>query len=332
MLRRWSIPTRFCAGMASGLIALCASPAFADENGASIYLLGSGGPSAAVLPPLKGIYFGNSVYVYDASSNSQRNFNLGGNLVANVDTTLVANFTSVLWVPSTNVLGGTLAVGALLPVGAPIVDAAAFLTGPAGRQVGVSVHDSALVVGDPLVTAEMGWKSGKIHVAFSGLLNIPVGEYREHQLANLSFHRWAGDLSTAVSWHDEESGWDVSGKIGLTINGKNDFTDYNSGNDLHFEASVEKTLSKQFSLGVQGYHFEQISDDSGSGARLGAYRGRITGLGGTVAYSTILGRSPSTFRLQVFQEFGAENRMEGTAFMLSLSLPLHMKMPPQAAQ
>jgi hypothetical protein len=78
---------------------------------------------------------------------------------------------------------------------------------------------------------------------------------------------------------------------------------------------------------VLGYHFEQISDDSGAGAKLGPYRGRVTGLGGTVAYSTVLGRSPSTFRLRVIQEFGAKNRLEGTAVMLSLTLPLHMKIP-----
>jgi len=55
----------------------------------------------------------------------------------------------------------------------------------------------------------------------------------------------------------------------------------------------------------------------------------VTGLGGTMAYNTIMGRSPATFRLRVAQEFWAENRLKGTAFMLSFSLPLSMKMPPQ---
>ncbi len=201
------------------------------------------------------------------------------------------------------------------------------MTGPLGRQLGVQRHDSTLVFGDPLAVAELGWKTGEIHITLSGTLNIPVGDYREGELANLAFHRWAGDTSAALSWHDEASGWDVSGKIGVTFNGRNDVTDYDSGTDFHFELAAEKALSKQFSLGLQGYYFQQISDDGGSGAKLGAYRGRVFGLGGTAAYSTILGRSPSTFRLRVFQEFGAENRMEGTAVMLSLSLPLKMKLP-----
>lgn len=320
MRKRWT-------GVFAMILAFWAEGAQADENGASLYLLGSGGTNAAILPPLKGVYFNDTAYIYDGNIGGTKDFNLGGNLVANVDATMVANFVTVLWVPSTNVLGGTLAVGGALPYGAPIVDANILLTGPQGRQFGARIQDSEIVVGDPIATASLGWKMDKVHVAVSGMLNIPVGTYREDQIANLSFHRWAGDISAAVSWHDEEAGWDVSGKTGVTFNGRNDYTDYNSGNDLHFELGVEKTLSKQFSLGVQGYHFQQISGDSGSGARLGAFKGRVTAAGGTIAYNTILGRSPTTFRLNILQEFNAKNRMEGTVFMLSLSVPLHMQMP-----
>lgn len=314
-------------GVACVLLAMLATPARADEGGASVYLLGSGTPGSAVLPPLRGIFLDNSIYIYDASAGAQRDFVIGGRIVANVKATIAANFTTVLWVPTTDFLGGTLAVGGALPVGAPIVDAAAVITGPGGRQIGVRAHDSTLIVGDPIATATLGWKSGKFHIAVSGLLNIPDGRYREEQLANLSFHRWAGDISLAGSWHDEESGWDVSGKVGVTLNGNNPVTDYTSGTDLHFETSVEKQLSRKFAIGVIGFHFQQISDDTGSGATLGPYRGRVSGAGGTVAYNTELGRSPATFRLRLFEEFDAKNRMQGTAAMLSLTLPLSMKKP-----
>lgn len=310
------------------LMTFAAAPASADENGASVYLLGSGGPGAAVLPPLEGVFIDNTIYVYVASSPSEKDLAIGGNIVADVKANIVANFTSLLWVPSTNFLGGTVAIGAVLPVGAPMIDARAVITGPLGRELSIKRHDSALVVGDPIAMASLGWHSGKTHFTLSGLLNIPAGNYRPGELANIAFHRWAGDVSGAVSWHDTASGWDISGKAGVTFNGTNSSTDYNSGNDFHVEAAVEKTLSKSFSLGVLGYHFEQISDDSGSGARLGAYRGRISGAGGTFAYNTILGRSPASFRVKVLQEFGAKNRPSGTAVMLDLSLPLSMKMPP----
>lgn len=318
-------------GGAALLLAMPATPAAADENGASVYLLGSGGPGAAVLPPLEGIFIDNTIYIYDAGSSAQRDLIIGGNVVADVDAAIAANFTTLLWVPSTNFLGGTLSVGAALPVGAPMIDASAVITGPMGRQLTAKRHDSALVVGDPILLASLGWQSGNFHAALSGMVNVPVGNYREGELANIAFHRWAEDISSAITWHDKDSGWDISGKVGITFNGRNDLTDYDSGDDFHVEAAIEKTLSPSFSVGVLGYHFEQLTDDSGSGATLGGYRGRISGAGGTVAYNTVLGRSPATFRLKVLGEFNAKNRPSGTAVMLGLTLPLSMKMPPQAA-
>lgn len=151
---------------------------------------------------------------------------------------------------------------------------------------------------------------------------MPVGQYRDGQLANLSFHRWAGDVSLATSWHDEESGWDISGKAGVTFNGRNEATHYNSGNDLHLEASVGKAFDKKISGAVFGYQFIQISGD-----KLGSYKGEVTGLGATVAYSDLFGRVPTTLRLRVAQEFWAKNRPSGTTVMFSVTLPLSMNVP-----
>jgi hypothetical protein len=310
--------------------AFSVTAAQADENGASIYLLGSGGPGTAIQPPLTGIYIDNTIYIYTGGTNSKRDFTIGGNVVTDIDTTIPANFTTVIAVPSTNFLGGTLAIGGTLPVGAPMINASAVVTGPLGREVGIRRHDANLMVGDPIAMASLGWKSGNFHAQISGFVNIPVGYYKEGALANLAFHRWAEDVSVAVSYHNEKTGIDLSHKVGITFNGNNPDTDYDSGNDLHVEFSAEKTLSKKFSLGVLGYHFEQLTGDTGSGAaRLGPYKGKVNGVGGTVAYNTVLGRSPASFRLKVLQEFGEKNRAKGTVFMLDLSLPLHMNMPKQ---
>jgi hypothetical protein len=310
------------------LFALSTQPARADESGTSLYLLGSGGPGAAIMPPLKGLYFDDTVYIYDASSSAQRNFVIGGKVVADVHASVAADFFTTLWVPSTNFIGGTLALGAIVPVGAPMVDAAAVLTGPGGRTLDVRRHDSTLAVGDPVGTVMLGWTMGKFHLQTSGLVNFPVGYYREGQLANIAFHRWAGDVSLAGTWHDDTSGWDVSGKLGVTFNGTNTVTDYTSGTDFHVEAAVEKAVSPKWSLGVLGYYFNQLTDDSGSGATLGGYRGRVGGAGGTIAFNTLLHRMPATFRFKLLEEFAAENRTQGTVGMISLTVPISLKMPP----
>lgn len=76
-----------------------------------------------------------------------------------------------------------------------------------------------------------------------------------------------------------------------------------------------------------GGYFEQVTDDSGSGAKLGGFRGRVAVAGGTVAYNTVLGRAPATFRLRALKEFAVRNRLEGFSIFASLTLPLTMKMP-----
>ncbi|HEY6814835.1 MAG TPA: transporter [Croceibacterium sp.] len=308
--------------------ALCASPAQGSEGGASLYLLGSGGPGAAVLPPVEGVFFDNTFYWYDGSAEATREFVIGGNVVLGLDATIAADFATVLWVPSTDVLGGTFAIGAALPLGVPDVTASAVLTGPGGGTSGVSREDSAFVIGDPIVTAELGWNvGGNSHVALSTMINVPIGQYREDQLANLAFHRWAVDTSLAVTWHDPAAGWDISGKAGVTFNGTNDYTDYKTGTEAHFEASVERIFSPKFSAGLQAYRFEQLSGDSGSGAVLGPNEGRVTGLGATAAYNFPIGKMPATARVRVFEEFDAVRRLEGTSVMLSLTVPLSMKLP-----
>src|SRR6187399_2716748 len=131
------------AGAIASAAALCATPAAASDGGASLYLLGSGGPGAAMLPPVEGVFFDNTFYYYDGSAEATRQFVVGGNVVAGLDATIAADFVTLLWVPSTDVLGGTFAIGASLPAGLPDVTVSAVLTGPLGGTVGVSREDDA---------------------------------------------------------------------------------------------------------------------------------------------------------------------------------------------
>lgn len=321
---------RLVQGLGVGLavvLAAGAQQAQASEGGASLYLLGSGGPGNAVMPPLRGVFFDNELYYYKGSLGGTKQIPLGGNVVAGVDAKILADFATVLWVPTTDLHGVTVGLGAALPVGNADVDADVFITGPRGNQVGGSVGDSATVVGDPILTGMLGWAKGNVHYQVSTMLNVPIGGYRKDELANLAFHRWAFDSSFAVSWHDPKSGWDVSGKAGLTWNGENRYTDYTTGTEMHLEAAVEKTFSPKWSAGLQGYYFKQVSADHGPGAVLGPFQGEVTGVGATAAYNFKIGHMPATLRARAFTEFNATNRMEGDSFWLGLTVPLSLKMP-----
>jgi hypothetical protein len=215
--------------------------------------------------------------------------------------TIVADFAGLSWVPAT--------------------------IAPPGHRFSGAVSDS----GDPVTTATLGWKMGELHVQLANLINIPAGGYRDGQLANPSFHRWADDLSLAATWRDDRQGWDVSGRTGLTFNETNPATNYRTGTELHAEAAVEKTLSKAWSLGVQGYYFQQLTSDSGSGALLGPFKEIEAGIGITGAYHFAIGRMPATLRGRVTQDIEAENRLKGAGVWLDFSVPLQLKTPAAAA-
>jgi len=329
VMTRGSRRLGLCVAIAACLVA---SATHASEGGASVYLLGSGGPGAAVLPPIDGVFFFNTAYHYDGKAGGNKQFLVSGNLVAGLKGNINADFATVLFIPTTDFAGGVLALGAALPVGVPAVDVSAVITGPRGRTVAISRSDDRLIVGDPLVTAAWGWTSGKTHIALSGLVNIPIGQYSQGRLSNLSFHRWAGDVSLAATWLDEERGWDLSGKAGFTFNGENPATDYRTGTEFHVEGAIEKQFSPTWSLGLQAYYFSQVSGDSGAGDTLGPFKGEVGGVGVTGAYNfKIADKIPATLRLHAMTEFDAKNRLEGNSVWLDFSMPLWVKTPPRAS-
>ena len=56
---------------------------------------------------------------------------------------------------------------------------------------------------------------------------------------------------------------------------------------------------------------QQLTPDSGSGARLGPFKGRVFGVGPHLVYNTVLMHRPVLFNFRNYQEFDAENRFEG---------------------
>ncbi|WP_343712419.1 transporter [Inquilinus sp.] len=319
MLRRMT--ARLGVALISGaMIGLAAGAAAAAENATGIYLLGFRGPLAGVTPP-PGVYVENDIYLYDASVGGGRRLLLGGTLAANVDGEAQLDAPSVIWVTPAQVLGGQFGMTFTWPLGRTYAAAGTTIDSPVfGRNRGF-ISDETSAIGDPLLSGFLGWNAGKFHWQAVAMLNIPVGDYRKDALSNVAFHRWAGDLTGTFTWLDPETGIDLSAAAGFTFNGENPETDYWTGTEFHLEWAATKSFG-EFSLGLVGYHYQQVTGDGGSGATLGDFEGQVTALGGSVAYNFTLGTTPVTARLKVYREFAAENRLEGTSALLTLSLPL----------
>lgn len=311
----WS--AAICAGASIG----CGS-AMATESGASLYVPGLRGPAAGIVPP-PGFYFENDFYSYSGRLSAATRTQIGGAVLANVKVEARVNFLTPTWVTPLEIFGGNLAFAVSLPFGDPRVSAGAILAAPRlGRAFGVKQRDSAFLFGDPVVSSFVGWHAGNFHWLVGGSVNIPSGTYRDGALSNLSFNRWIGDIYAAATWLDPNLGLDISGAVGLELNGKNDDTDYKSGNALHADLAVSQYLSKEFSIGVLFSHYQQISADSGAGASLGSYKGRTTAVGGTIGYTFNVAGTPVSTRLKVMREVSVENRPQGTLALVTIAFPL----------
>jgi hypothetical protein len=237
---------------------------------------------------------------------------------------------SVLWVAPQQVLGGHFGVGGLLPVGYQAVDidvnaraALAFPDGTVlqgGRSRGISGNTFA--VGDPLATAFIGWSSGNWHWKVAGLLNMPFGEYSRTSLVNMGFNRWAADLTGSVTWLNPQSGFEVSLAAGFTFNGENPDTNYKTGTEFHLEGAVMRHLSRDFAVGVAGYHYQQVTGDSGPGAALGDFKGRVSAIGPNLTYNFQVGTVHFLTSARWLHEFNAKNRLEGNAGFVTVTIPL----------
>ena len=341
------------ASLAGG-ISIGSVDAQAAENAAGWYALGTKASMAGFTPP-PGTYFVDVNMFYEGSASAAsavgvalqdispaaRELNLKGELLveakADVTGRVYYNLPSVLWVAPGKVLGGNVGFGAIVPFGSKDVDfdldvLATLNLGPPinrtfTRGQTFSESDSSTEFGDPVLNALIGWHEGKWHWNVSALINVPIGPWSNTSSSNLSFNHWGLDTTAAVTWLDPETGLEVSAAPGFTFNWENPDTDYRTGTEFHVEFAALKHFSPKFAVGVAGFHYQQITGDSGAGARLGDFKGRVTSLGPVMTYNFNLGKIPVSTQLMWTHDFDVENRLEGDLGLLTISMPLSGSSP-----
>ncbi|MEJ5022734.1 transporter [Ochrobactrum vermis] len=308
-------------GSLAGLL-FVPSAAMSAEGGAGFYLLGSKGPAAAITPP-PGVYFQNDFYYYHGGLGGNKSLPTGGKLAVGVMGTAAVDIPTVMWVLPETVAGGYLGLGASLPFGWKKTEADVVLNGPRFGEMSTGVRDTVFTIGDPIVSGFLGWKTGNFHYQVGTMVNVPVGDYQDGEISNIAFHHWGADVFAAGTWLDPAIGLDISGVVGVTFNAENPATDYKTGNEFHFEWAAVQHFSKTFDAGLVGYYYQQLSGDSGDGAA-GPFKGRVAAIGATIGWNFELSELPLSTRVKYFHEFAAENRAEGDAVILTLSMPLSM--------
>lgn len=191
------------------------------------------------------------------------------------------------------VLGGSWAQHIFVPI--LYVD----VSTPGGSDDAFGLGD---VIVDPIV---IGWHRGPWHWAAGLDVYLPVGDYDRDDLANTGRNYWTFEPVLACTYLNDE-GCEVSAKFMYDINTENDDTDYESGDEFHFDYAVGKKMG-DWTLGIGGFYYTQTTDDEGVGAPAGGNQGEQFAWGPQISYQ----HKGMSFVLKYQQETQTENKPEG---------------------
>jgi hypothetical protein len=341
-----NIRRRIGCAAAIGALVAGADIARADESGVSFWLPGQFGSLAAV-PGAPGWSLG-TIYYHESVEGSGSvaaareiqagrfpatvNVNLNANLNAQADLMLIAP----TYTFATPVLGGQLAMGITGIFGRSSADINGTLTaavGPLTTTRTGSIGDSITSVGDLYPIMSLKWNSGVNNYMTYLTGDIPVGAYDPSRLANLGIGHGAIDSGGGYTYFNPATGYEFSGVGGFTYNFKNPDTQYRSGVDFHFDWGASKFLSKQVFVGLVGYAYQQVTDDSGQNPILGGFQSRVLGIGPQIGYLFPIGNMQGYLNLKAYGEFDAADRPSGwnawLTFQISPAAPSSTVTPTQ---
>jgi hypothetical protein len=289
------------------LVVLLVAPRLssASEFGISTYRPGLLDLFAGYLPPPGSLVVKNYFMFQDAKAGA---ITTDGIIEAHTRTTTYTVATFAAYVTYIRLLGAYWGFGAMMQfrLAEQIADV--------GLRGGPFKHQTSTLggPGDLVVIPYMSsWNIGQFHLLGSLSLYAPTGSYDRQRIIDIGTNRWAIEPDFGFTWMSEETGRELSLFTGYTVNSKNTATHYQSGDEYHADFAAAQHLPHGFVLALTGYALQQTTGDSGSGALLGPFKGRVLALGPLVGKTFTIGGRPVTFTVKYDFEFAAQNRTSG---------------------
>ena len=231
------------------------------------------------------------------------------------------NLPIALWVAPQKVLGGNVGFGVMVPYGwkdvdvdidaLATLDAANGTTIQAGRHFDFEDSFNQSRRSCPQCTDRLARRQLALERRRAAECPYRSMGHREHQQHRLSplgtgyeqlsdlprrqaRTRDIGDGGVHVQWRESRHGLQDRHRVSC-------------------RDGIDAARVEDIAFGIAGYHYQQITGDSGAGAKLGAFEGRVTGLGPDVTYTFMCGKIPVSTELKYFREFDVENRLTGDA-------------------
>jgi hypothetical protein len=307
------------AGLFGLTAAFMARAALADEGGLSFWLPGQFG-SLAATPGTPGLSWA-MVYIHPSvSAAGGAGFPRGGRIDLGLKGRGDLVALGPTYIFATPFLGAQVSASLLGIVGRNEGSVTASLTGPMGNTISGSRTEALTSFGDVIPQVTLKWNQGVHNFMTYAMGDIAVGDYDPNRLANLGIGHGAADWGGGYTYFNPQTGNEFSGVAGFTYNFKNPDTQYQNGIDFHFDWGASHFFTRQLQLGIVGYYFQQISDDTGAGATLGGFRSRIAGIGPQIGYLFPVGGMQGYVNLKGYKDFAAENRPEGWSVWLTFAV------------
>ncbi|WP_431266854.1 SphA family protein [Dankookia sp. P2] len=199
----------------------------------------------------------------------------------------------------------------------------ATLAGPRGNAISGQRSDARTVFGDLYPQLTLKWNHEVHNFLAYATGNVPIGAYNPNRLANLGIGHGAMDAGGGYTYLNPKTGLEFSTVLGVTYNFENPDTKYKNGVNLHLDWGASYFIREQVHVGAVGYLYNQITDDSGLGAKLGGFRSRVAGLGPQVGYMFAVGeRVKGYLNVKAYGEFAEQNRPAGWNAWVTLSFSL----------
>lgn len=290
----------------------------ADEGGVPFWMSGQYASMAAV-PSQPGWSLVLMPYVYSGSADKSKNFQHGQSVNAGLSARESIFLFQLGYSAEEKILGGQPYVGVGWGPGSNTTTAFASVS-----SLNTEFNKANSVTGstDIYPLASLAWNKGNNNFMTYVTGDIPVGTYSATSLSSIGIGHAAMDAGGGYTYLNNTTGLEFSSVLGATYNWMNNQTNYKNGIDSHLDWSVSQFLSQNWQVGIAGYGYHQLTADSGSGNRVGAFKSQVAAIGPQIGYLFNIGKKQAYINLRAYKEFWAQNRVEGYAMISTISIPL----------
>ena len=305
--------------MLIGTLAVGFNPtARADEGGVAFWFSGQYASFAAV-PTTPGWSLPAQGYYYNGNASGSKTLPRGNVVSAGLDSSVPLAMIQPTYSFKEKLWGGQFALGLGFGWGGNKTSADLAITNLVPE---INRTDSITGMTDLYPIASLAWTEGNNNWMTYITGDIPTGDYNSERLSNLGIGHGAIDVGGAYTFFNPTKGREFSVVVGVTYNMENNDTNYQNGVDVHLDWALSQFLNAHWQVGLVGYLYGQLTDDSGASPFADGTKSSIASIGPEIGYSFTMNKQAAYISLRTYFEFAAKNRIEGTSTFLTLSLPI----------